>query len=361
MSIVVPVYNAEAHLVESFNCLAEQSYGNFEVIMVDDGSKDGSPEICKDFACHDSRFVYVRQGNAGAGFARNHGMDLAHGEFLMFLDADDLFDPAMVETLHARLERDGADVAVCCANGFSGCYDARNAWPVNEGARMPAGVYSPSEFADSFYQSVTSCPWDKMFRASFVRDYGLRYQTLRYSNDSFFVLMALLLARRVVWTDEVLVHYRVGQGGSLRDKMYLNPLCDLDMFDMLRKAVSESSLAVRSRLMQSLDDWTIDILLAGYATLASQSVEACGRFWEHLKNHCLPAWEEVAGRPLSTNSLKRKLKLWALTKSSPKGMAWAVEPFGKNGLRAASPAQWRRLYLRLVVAPLVGDGAIHGQ
>lgn len=350
VSIVVPVYNAEDYLAEALDCLLQQSYEDIEILLVDDGSRDGSRAICEEYAARDSRFRYVWQENAGAGAARNHGMDLARGEYLMFLDSDDLFEPELVAHLKSAIEQGESDIAVCRADWFDGEYRPCEGRPLNDKSPIINGTLRPAEFADRFYQTVTSCPWDKMYRASRIKEEKLRYQNLRYSNDSYFVLMAMLSARRITWIKDVLVHYRIGQGGSLRDKMYLSPLCDLEMFDALRAAVAKSDMAKTPGLIDSLDMFTVDLLFASYATLASQSVEACGEFHKHLTSACLPEWERLADRHLYSGAVKQRIKLWAVKSIKPSGMAWAVAPFGKNGMRTAGPKQWHTLYARLLPA-----------
>lgn len=352
VSIVIPVYNAAVHLGEALDCLARQSYDDIEVILVDDGSKDGSCSICKEYAARDGRFHYVWQENAGAGAARNHGMDLARGEYLMFLDADDLFDPELVARLKGAIDCSDADVAVCRADWFKGEYEPGKGQLLNENSPIVEGTFSPSEFAGSFYQSVTSCPWDKIYRSSHIYEENLQYQNLCYSNDNYFVLMALVTSERITWIQDVLVHYRVGQGGSLRDKMYLNPLCDLEMFDALRAAIAGSNMVHIPGLLESLDTFTVDLLFLNYATLASQSVKACKEFYERLTRICLPEWKRLTGCPLHVKGVKQRIKLWACISIGPRGMAWAVEPFGKNGMRSATPKQWHMVYSRLLPARL---------
>lgn len=359
VSIVIPVYNAEAYLAEALDCLARQSYDDIEVLLVDDESKDASRAICEGYAARDGRFRYVRQKNAGAGAARNHGMDLAHGEYLMFVDADDLFEPELVERLKDAIENGGSDISICRADWFKGKYRSCEGQLLNDNSLITEGTFRPADFADRFYQTVTSCPWDKMYRASHIYKENLQYQNLRYSNDNFFVLMALLTAKRITWIDNVLVHYRVGQGSSLRDKMYLNPLCDLEMFDALRVAVAKSRMAKAPGLMESLDTFTVDLLFVNYATLSSQSVEASGEFHERLTRICLPEWERLAGAKPRCRSFKSKIRLWALRSVRSKAMEWAVKPFGENGMRTAGPKQWHVLYARLL--PSIVFGRLSGQ
>lgn len=354
VSIVVPVYNAEEHLTATLNCLERQTYNKIEILLIDDGSKDTSAAICESFARRDCRFQYVEQENAGAGAARNNGLDRASGEFLMFLDADDLFEADFVERLVLAIKKNESDVAVCMADWFKdGAKDVERS-PLNKGLSVKKGTFSPCDFSADFFQAVTSHPWDKLYRAAHIRSQGLRYQNLRFSNDSYFVLMAMLTSSRITWIEDVLVHYRVGQGTSLRDKMYLSPLCDLRKFDALRLEISTREEAELPGLMASLDAYTVNTLFASYAFLASQSESACAEFRKHFVQVSLPKWMSCSGTSLNLASAKLKFKYWCLTRVSPKGMAWAVSPYGRNGLRTADKKTWLNVYARLIPARFMG-------
>jgi|GEM_PF-3091889 len=93
ISIIIPIYQAEARLKECLESVASQNFKDFEVLLVDDGSTDGSSAICREFCAADSRFVYIRQENRGASAARNTGLDKARGEYICFVDADDILEP----------------------------------------------------------------------------------------------------------------------------------------------------------------------------------------------------------------------------------------------------------------------------
>ena len=99
VSIVVPVYNVEKYLWECLYSLKEQSYKNIEVIMVNDGSTDGSRDICEKI-CEDKRFILINKKNGGLSSARNAGIDVARGEYITFVDSDDFVDQDFVQRLY---------------------------------------------------------------------------------------------------------------------------------------------------------------------------------------------------------------------------------------------------------------------
>ena len=99
-SIVVPAFNASESIGRSIEMLQQQTFGDFELIIVDDGSTDGTFSAAQSFAAGDERIRCLRQQNAGAASARNNGMRYAQGEYILFLDSDDLYKPSLLECLH---------------------------------------------------------------------------------------------------------------------------------------------------------------------------------------------------------------------------------------------------------------------
>ncbi|MDO4982685.1 MAG: glycosyltransferase family 2 protein [Eubacteriales bacterium] len=101
ISIIIPVYNVEVYLHQSVDSVLAQTYTNIEVILIDDGSPDGCPAICDEYAGKDSRVVVIHQKNAGVSAARNAGLDIAEGEYISFIDSDDIVSPKYLEKLYA--------------------------------------------------------------------------------------------------------------------------------------------------------------------------------------------------------------------------------------------------------------------
>ena len=111
VSIIVPVYNAEDYLRYCVDSILQQSYANLEVILVDDGAKDSSPQICDEFAAQDNRVTVIHQENGGIAKAQNTGLDAAHGEYIAFADNDDILDRHNIEYLLHALHNTGADMS----------------------------------------------------------------------------------------------------------------------------------------------------------------------------------------------------------------------------------------------------------
>ena len=113
ISVIIPVYNVEKYLGECLDSILAQTFQDFEIICVDDGSTDRSLDILQEYKRKDDRFVIFQQRHAGAGAARNHGLKLAEGKYIQFLDSDDYFEPTLLEELYTRAEKFGSDLTVC--------------------------------------------------------------------------------------------------------------------------------------------------------------------------------------------------------------------------------------------------------
>ena len=113
VSVIVPIYNAEKYLNECISSILSQSYKDFELILIDDGSTDKSQNICNEFAKKDLRITVVHQGNSGVSAARNNGLKNAKGEFVAFVDSDDYVEKNWLELLVKAITTEEADIAVC--------------------------------------------------------------------------------------------------------------------------------------------------------------------------------------------------------------------------------------------------------
>lgn len=121
VTVIIPVYNTERYLQCCVDSVLIQTYSNLEIILVDDGSTDGCPQICDEYAARDPRVQTVHQPNGGAGSARNAALDIARGEYYVFVDSDDYITPDFVEQLLYTLQASGAELAIC---GFTQDFDA---------------------------------------------------------------------------------------------------------------------------------------------------------------------------------------------------------------------------------------------
>lgn len=289
ISVVMPAYNCAWCIEGALACLAVQDFDSFEIIVVDDGSADNTAELVEAFAAHDARCKLVRQSHAGAGAARNTGMALAKGSYVLFLDADDRFEPMLLSTLYERALRSGAQICICAADCFAD--DSRkpsHVWTAGR-SELSAGVYDAALLGKRLFQSTTTVVWDKLFDLSFVRACGLQFQNLPRFNDSYFTIMALANAHLVCKTDAVLVHYRVGQGKSLADRDVDEPLCDLQALDAARFDLAARGL-LEGALKQSFDTLCVNVIVYRLAHFARRSERATQALYDAYFSRYERAW-----------------------------------------------------------------------
>ena len=217
VSVIIPVYNGERYIRQTLDSVLAQTLKEIEVICVDDGSKDGSFAILKEYEEKDERVKAVTQENGGAGKARNTGLALARGEYLSFLDADDFFEPEMLEKGYEKAKAADADIIVWRCDRF---LESQNLyqkvdWTLRMAELPPYRPMNYRNFTDNVFKIFVGWAWDKLFRKSFIDEYGLRYQQIRTSNDMLFVFTAIVLAKRIEVIDEILCHQRREDPNSL--------------------------------------------------------------------------------------------------------------------------------------------------
>ena len=227
VSIIIPVYNGEAYLAQNLESLACQTCGDFEAIYVDDGSTDESAQMLHDFAKNDPRFTLLQQAHSTAGDARNLGLKHATGEYCLFLDADDFFDPDLLQASTAVADQADADITLYSYDRYNHADGTFASQPGGLQTRWIGShpVFSRRDLPDLILNVSTVSAWTKLFRRSFLTRNGLVFQSLHNSNDVFFVLLAMSKADRIAWVDRPLVHYRVGIKGNLQSSKSQSP-CD---------------------------------------------------------------------------------------------------------------------------------------
>jgi len=200
LSIIVPIYNAGKYLEDTITSILRQSYFDFELLLVDDGSTDDSLKICYKFSLQDSRIKVIHKKNGGVSSARNSGLVKAIGEYIAFVDADDLIEPDMYQILIKALEQSHTDIAMC---GF-----------------VAEVTYKPSAMNPSTFPLIcnhplelllneklgTGCIWNKVFCKNLIK--SVRFdETIVYSEDQLFITEVLMQCDSIVVISNNLYHY----------------------------------------------------------------------------------------------------------------------------------------------------------
>lgn len=185
VSVIIPVYNGEKYIGRCLDSLLAQSYTDFEVITIDDGSADGSLAICQSYEQKDSRFRAIHQENQGVSAARNAGVDAATGEYIAFVDADDYILPDYLERLVADAQAHGADIACC---DFVEILSEGLTSPNNPRVLRERLVQDPSSLFDDIIRAeegYSACVWAKLIRTELARK--VRFQKMRFGEDHVYM------------------------------------------------------------------------------------------------------------------------------------------------------------------------------
>ena len=220
ITVIIPVYNVEKYLDKCVQSVMNQTYTNLEIILVDDGSPDNCPKMCDDFAKGDSRIRVIHKQNGGLSDARNAGIDIATGEYLMFVDSDDYIAPTMVEKLYTALKTANADISICNffyvgeSNGDD--YSERNTnLPIkNEVIASESVLKNKSQKDKPWYWIVV---WNKLYKKEVFEN--IRFQVDKLHEDEYIFHEIFFNANRIACISDGLYYYVQRKDSIMGNKM----------------------------------------------------------------------------------------------------------------------------------------------
>ncbi|MBR6143976.1 MAG: glycosyltransferase family 2 protein [Treponema sp.] len=201
VSIIIPVYKVEPYLHQCVDSVLSQTYKNIEIILVDDGSPDTCPKICDEYAVKDSRVRVIHKENGGLSDARNAGIKIATGEWLSFVDSDDVVHPQMIELLIKPLVDE--PLMKISAGGYKNFFTNNIEYSpvINERLR-----YEKLSLYEYFYKPLYVVAWGKIYHKSLFEN--IEYPKGRFHEDEFVTYKILWLAKEISFLDEPLYMYR---------------------------------------------------------------------------------------------------------------------------------------------------------
>lgn len=244
LSIIIPIYNTQQYIEECLNSIRNQSFNDFECICIDDGSTDSSPEIINKFAEKDVRFVYVHQQNNGQASARNHALGLIKGEYITYIDSDDVLATNALEIMFNAAELNNADVVIGESELINDNVQAKSIdAEINTNyeqtylSREPFKDYLDNKFV------INSEPWGKMFKACIGMH--IRFpEHLRIHDDTQFNPNLLIHAKSLVKINNIVYHYRSRIGSVTRSNRDTKALEEIvSNFTQLRTFCIEFNLS----------------------------------------------------------------------------------------------------------------------
>lgn len=277
VTVIVPVYNAEKTIERCVRSIANQTYRDLQIILVNDGSKDGSLEVCRKMSEKDSRIAVIDQENSGVSAARNAGLARAQGEFFCFVDADDWIDPAFVEHLvYAMADAD------CVVTGYVQEGPGEKSIASIKAYRFSSGSLEGETIADFFVRGFVHPCWNKLYKTSVIQENRIAFQTgLHISEDSLFCIDYLKRCKTFITTAQTEYHYwKDPEQGSLSKKIYPDTF---DTYETLFHAIREFLTAGNcdQPMVDSIVIRTVYPQL--YATISKVYLSKNGNYGERIK------------------------------------------------------------------------------
>lgn len=241
LSVILTIFNMGSCLEECLLSIQNQTFENYELICIDDGSTDNSSEILSRLSKSDDRIRVITQDNCGVSASRNRGIAEASGTYTMILDADDLFEETLFECMISQAQTTQADVVVCrsCEYDNQTKQETSIDWTIRERFLPGKEVFSPLELKGCVFTAFMGWPWDKIYLTQFIQEEKLSFPLIENSEDLVFVYLALVKSRRISIVDQVLIKHRVNREASLSNSRERFPRCFYESLVILKKELQK--------------------------------------------------------------------------------------------------------------------------
>ncbi|MGD6776285.1 glycosyltransferase family 2 protein [Sutcliffiella horikoshii] len=225
VSIVVPIYNVERYINRCVDSLLSQTYSNLEIILVNDESPDNCPEICEEYSKIDNRVKVIHKKNGGLSDARNAGMEIANGDYIIFIDSDDYVEQNMVEKALNAAESSNSEVVIW--SFFADYVDENENLLKSIISDHKPGVFSRDDFKDLKIEKKLignlGYAWNKMYNRHFLNENNFKFtKGLSLVEDIVFNSSVLSICKKIVFIGDPLVHYMQRPRETLGNKFYEN-------------------------------------------------------------------------------------------------------------------------------------------
>lgn len=231
ISVIIPMYNAEKYVEKCIQSLLNQTYQDLEIIIVNDGSKDRSQEICEKYASQDKRITLINTENRGAGSARNTGIETAKGEYISFIDSDDYVCPDYYERLLNMLQKTNADIAIGRYERISEHDEMQfiNTGEIKECTNMEELMILYGEDEDKYINAVLVT--NKLFKRELFEG-DVRFPIRRLIDDEFIIYKLIYKSKKIVYTNDVMYAYVQSDSSIMRTDFKEQRVYDtIDVYD----------------------------------------------------------------------------------------------------------------------------------
>lgn len=251
ISIIIPVYNVEEYLGKCLDSIINQTYSNLEIILIDDGSTDDSGNICDAYANADNRICVIHKNNTGAADSRNVGLDLAHGEYIGFVDSDDWICEKMYETLHKLIKKYNVKISSCERENTNRIYPS--SYGIYDELINKKDAIKATLYPKKIYNAV----WDKLY----VKDVfqNIRFPKGSYAEDTPVVYKIIDQFGDIAYTNERLYFYNIRENSVStsyfnKNKMWHIPMLK-ERIEFIDKNYPEYTRLAYKSLIEKLNSY----------------------------------------------------------------------------------------------------------
>ena len=218
ISIIVPIYNVEKYLRQCLDSILNQTYQNFECLLINDGSPDNSADICREYVSKDSRFKYFEKENGGVSSARNLGIECSRGAYLTFVDSDDWLEHDALDRLYGALKKGNADISIGRYNSYDETRYVYMTYVMTPDDSLEV-IEGKAIMDREGVEEVRNGNWTvavlKLFKRELLQN--LPFPIGKIAEDTYWTWKVLLRASKVVYLNRCVYWYRVGLTGTLSD------------------------------------------------------------------------------------------------------------------------------------------------
>ena len=235
VSVIVPIYNAEKYLKKCIDSIIYQTYINLEIILINDGSTDGTDKICSDYARIDKRINYIKKDNSGQSDTRNYGIDISNGKYIFFMDSDDYVGEKYIEYAVENMTSNGADLSIC------NYYHVYKDNEIVEERKFLDGLYDLTAAEDRYNFIINvflpyKCGfevWNRLYDAEIIKNNNLKFQKFSpvVAEDVCFNFIYLMCSKKISVSNERFYYYVSNDSST----MAINSGMQLDRYNEVSK------------------------------------------------------------------------------------------------------------------------------
>lgn len=266
ISLIVPIYNVEKYLNRCVDSIIRQTYSEIEIILINDGSTDNCLEICNKYKKQDKRIIVVDKENGGLSDARNAGIEIATGKYIMFIDSDDWIDSNMVNRLYSLISKKDACIAQC---DFARVYNDENIYFNNENINIK--VMDSKEAMISIYKNngvKSIVTWNKIYKKELFNT--IRFPKGKIHEDEFTTYKLFDKCKKIIDTDEVMYYYRQRDGSIMKSEFSIKRL---DVIEAIKERIKYFENKGYKELKLLAENQLQSLLRSFYTTIYNSTIE----------------------------------------------------------------------------------------